>query len=300
MKQLLLWIISTPLICSAQTFPSVTSPTITSHSSYGTCAVAVHNAGNAAFVIDSALTVTTNGVRSNLPRTTCKLWLNQPNMIVATTGLLTTGPMFGRNWDANRSARKYLSPLSLDPSDTEVDEALKAWGTDLIAYLKANPSASSQVDGEEGNLVLVYRSLGKLHMDKERITSHDKKPFRDLEASYRWQVPDSGAGIMYSGYCRSFIQVPGAAPPQSTPKEREFLNKLGLYAKSTSITSAEQLGSVAMEMEQELASISREHDSESRGADFVGPPYQLATLSAETGVWKKTFSPPCEDVNAVK
>jgi hypothetical protein len=260
-------------------------------SSGGTCAVFLQKGKNLALVIDSAVTTITDGIRVDQTKLACKVWLPNPGIVAATTGLLDTGHLI-TSWNATSTGRFWLKGLAPNPTENQVDAALRGWGEQLIRYLATHPIQHS--NGEIASLIVGFRTGGRSHVFKERIAKYDGKVMRDDEQSIRWTLNDDGASRLYSGSCRNFIAVNGHRPVEITTSELTALDGLGDKSRGPQITSAEQLGDMAMRFEQLFSQISRNHDSEPNSGDEIGPPFQLATLSAGSGRWITTFKEPCK------
>jgi hypothetical protein len=200
--------------------------------SEGTCAVFLQNGKNLAFVIDSARTTTINGVRAPKTDLTCKVWLPNPGVIAATTGLLDS-PSFFLSWNANASGKSWTQSLSQEPTPEQVDSALRGWGQELMNYLAAHQRAAQRYNGEISSLVVAFRSGGKSFLYKERIERYKGKVMRDEEQSVRFPLSDEGDARVFSGSCRHFIRFAGGnRDVEITPDDSSELDRLVKESKA--------------------------------------------------------------------
>jgi len=257
----------------------------------GTCAVFLQNGKNLAFAIDSAVTSTMNGVRTNRKELACKIWLPTPSIMVATTGLLETGP-FLTGWNALSSGRAWTRSLPPDPTEQQIDEAIRGWGSHLMSYLSVHPMRHD--DGEIASIIVIFRSSGRSFAYKERIVEHEGKVMRDDGQSVRWILSDNESARLYSGSCRNFVKVGGQRAVQLTPSESVSLGDLGNMSRSTQIDSAVQLGELALRFEHLFTELTKSHATDPGAGDDVGPPFQLAILPVGSEKWTTTFSGPCD------
>jgi hypothetical protein len=266
----------------------------TNQTSGGTCAVFLQNGTNLAFAIDSAVTNELNGVRTNKKEVACKVWLPNPTMIAATTGLLTaSGSNFMTPWNATLTGRSWTESLPPSPSPKQVDAAMRGWGSQLMTYLASHPSSSW--NGEVASLLVAFRSDGKAFVYKERISGEGRKVFRDGPQSVRLELSNDGSDRLYSGSCRNFLKLGnGHRGIELSVFELDALNKLGTESKGMQITSAAKLGDLAMRYEALLTDISKAHASDPQVGDDIGPPFQLATLGTSSSRWSTRFSAPCK------
>jgi hypothetical protein len=260
--------------------------------SEGTCAVFLQNGKNLAFVVDSAMTLTIDGVRANKTELTCKAWLPNPGMIAVTTGLLDS-PSYFLSWNANTSGKSWTQSLPPEPSPVIVDTVLRGWGQELMNYLAVRPNRVRRPDGEVSSLVVAFRSGGKSFFYKERIQQHEGKVSRDEFQSIRWPLHDEGSARLYSGSCRAFIRFNNVRDVEITPGESSAMDRLVEESGALQITSAQRLGFVANRLEALSAQISQSHKSDPRAGDDIGPPFQSAILSEGTSQWIVNFSSPC-------
>jgi len=257
----------------------------------GTCAVFLQNGGNLAFAIDSAVTNSINGVRTNEKELACKIWLPASSIVAATTGLLSTGP-FITGWNALSSGRAWMRSLPPEPTEQQIDDAIRGWGDHLMNYLAIHPIRRE--DGEIASIIVVFRSHDRSFAYKERIVEHEGKVIRDDGQSVRWTLPEKGFARLYSGSCRNFIKGGGQRVVQLTQSESVSLDNIGNLSGSIQITSAEQLGELALRFEHLFTALTKSHATDPATGDDVGPPFQLATLPEGSEKWTTTFSSPCD------
>jgi hypothetical protein len=211
--------------------------------------------------------------------------------VVATTGLLTTGP-FITGWNALSSGRAWTRSLPLEPTEEQIDEAVRGWGSHLMNYLAIHPIL--QGDGEIASITVVFRSNDRSFVYKERIVEHEGKVIRDEGQSVRWRLPENGSARLYSGSCRNFIKVGGQRVVQLTPSESFSLDDLGKISNSIQIASAVQLGELGLRFERLFTELTKSHATDPGTGDDVGPPFQLAILPDGSKKWTTTFSSPCD------
>jgi hypothetical protein len=179
------------------------------------------------------------------------------------------------------------------PTERQVDDALRGWGQNLMNYLAAHPKSIQKNEGEIASLVVAFRFDGKPFFYKERISKYQGKVVRDDGQSVRWALSDQGAGLLYSGSCRNFIRVDGQRTIEVTPSEALSLQKLGEEARSAKISTASDLGAIALKLEKRLTDINKSHATDPNIGDDIGPPFQLATLPENSSRWTTTFQNPC-------
>jgi hypothetical protein len=227
----------------------------------GTCAVFLQNGQNLAVAIDSVVTTTINDVRVRQGSLACKLWQPNSDIVAATTGLLDTGPYL-TGWDAVLSGKSWTQSLPPEPTEQQVDSALRGWGQQLMHFLAAHLKSNEHRDGEIASLAVAFRTGGKSFFYKERIARYEGKVVRDDEQSVRWPLVNGGSAILYSGSCRNFIGVGGQRAVEITTSESSALENIARQIHGSQINSARQLGDLAMSLEQVLSTISKDHASD--------------------------------------
>jgi hypothetical protein len=257
----------------------------------GTCAVFLQKGKNLALVIDSAVTTFEGGVRLDRTKLACKVWLPNPGIVAATTGILDTGHS-STSWNSTATGRSWLRELPSNPTESQVNVALRGWGEQLMRYLATHPIQHG--NGEIASLVVGFRAGGKSHVFRERIAKYDGKIVRDDEESVRWVLNDGGASRLYTGSCRNFIPIDGHRPIEITRSESNALDGLGDESSNPQITSADQLGDLAIRFEELFSQISKNHATTPNSGDEIGPPFQLAVLPADSSEWITSFRDPCK------
>jgi hypothetical protein len=265
--------------------------------SHGTCAIAVQNGKNVAFIIDSSVIVNSVGLFGPLPSKKileCKVWAPMPNMLVSSTGLTeSTRP----KWNSQESGRRWLSTVSLKSTLADVDGAMQGWGQELIDVLKLDPSATLRPNGEIASLFVIFRLGGRSHFYKERIAQYQGSAVRDNLESVRLDLPEIAYVHLTSGSCRSFVKVNGWPPTiKPTDSEKETLEKLANDMLAPNIT-AEQLNKSVLLYEENFATLSNNHAVSDEEKDQIGPPYQIARFSDEESAWLTNFKDPCVNVD---
>ncbi len=262
-------------------------------SRWGTCAIFLSNDGNLALVIDSALTTAIGDVRVKSGELTCKVWLPAPTIVAATSGLFSAGP-FITGWNANFTGRRWLKTLPKNPTESQVDVALRGWGQQLINFSVRNPKAIQSNDGEVASLIVAFKSNGTPYFFRERIVRYRGEVIRDDADSIRQPLEAVHSTIFYSGSCRNFVAVHGHRTVEVTDSEAASLSRIGIEARSGDISSAQHLGDIAMKLELQLSKINKEHASDIVALDDIGPPYQQAILPKDSTEWITKFTDPCK------
>jgi hypothetical protein len=263
--------------------------------SHGTCAIAVQNGKNVAFIIDSSVIVTRTGPFGPLATQKileCKVWSQMPNMLVSTTGMSEfTSP----KWASQESGRRWFSNLSPKSTPADIDSAMRGWGQELIDTFASNPAILRPQDGEITSLFVIFRSDEKSHFYKERIVQSQGKIVRDDLESVRWDLPETVYAHLTSGSCRNFVRVDGWPPTiRPTDAEKIILEKLATDLLARNKTVAELDKSLLL-YEQNFATLNNNHALSSDDIDQIGPPYQTANFSDEKGAWQTNFTSPCEN-----
>jgi hypothetical protein len=266
--------------------------------SHGTCAIAVQNGKNVAFIIDSSVIVKSVGLFGPLPSKKileCKVWAPMPNMLVSSTGL-TELTSTRSKWNSQESGRRWLTGISQKSTTADVDGAMRGWGQELINVLKLDPSTTSRPNGEIASLFVIFRSEGRSHFYKERIAQDQGGAIRDNLNSIRLDLPEIAYVHVTSGTCRNFVKVNGWPPTiKPTDSEKETLDTLAT-AMLTPNKTAEQLDKALFLYEENFATISNNHAVSEDEKDQIGPPYQTARFSNEEEVWLTNFKDPCSNV----
>jgi hypothetical protein len=253
---------------------------------HGTCALFLQNRGNAAFVIDSAITEEDQAGQVIGTQKACKVWLQTPTVLAATTGLLSAGNL----WNAQDAAKSVLGSLPSAFTPTEVARAVAMWSHELLTLMG---SYTPRENGEIASLLVMFRYAGDNYFFRERVVSDNHVPRRDYVQSGGWPLTDTDHELDYAGNCRNFISIAGNPPPiELSIADRAALDKLGTAAKSKDTHSASQLGQIGLSMVEMLAQFNQKYDKE-HSDDAIGPPYQVLFLNAGTDTWASQFSGPC-------
>ncbi|WP_433966000.1 hypothetical protein [Tunturiibacter gelidiferens] len=264
--------------------------------SHGTCAIAVANGENLAFVIDSAVIQTMNrGVSSIYTHLSqriseCKVWSPTANMLASTTGLIEVQSENGR-WGAQNSGKRWLASLTKSSTPADIDQAMRGWGRELIDAQSHVRNSSSEPDGEIGSLFVIFKTGKNAHIYKERIIQSHGQAIRDFTDSPRLDIPEGMIQQVSSGSCRNFIQVNGfPAPVQPTPAESIAMNSINSKLAYPNI-GVEKLESLLLQDENQFAEMSNNHAVNFDSRDEIGPPYQLAHFSNDAGNGRLNSSP---------
>ncbi|WP_353068435.1 hypothetical protein RBB75_13940 [Tunturibacter empetritectus] len=253
---------------------------------HGTCAVGVFTDKKMAFVIDSRMTLTSNGKYLG-HKEGCKVVLARPKVLLAATGVEDS--IYDVNhWNALEQAQAAMKLLPENPTYDQLDAWGLQWAQTMWGHYR-NSGAKPDYTGVVSQLFVMTKIDGQTYVLKPTVTWDGVRfGFTSIFAAVS---PE--ASTQYSGVCRKFVTThdQAGAHPREIPVTAEELREMNAIGDDrVRAQTIGELTDVATRFELKFTAIDERLEGDYAS---IGAPYSTASWDEGALTWKTKFNPAC-------